>query len=69
MGNQISPADTWLSHSEDHGPSWNSEWLRDVQEAIKRSHCSGNEEDKLKQLERKTIPTSGEISLFIIAFL
>jgi hypothetical protein len=41
----------------------------DVQEAIKRSHCSGNEEDKLEQLERKTIPTSGEISLFIIAFL
>ena len=35
---------------------------------IKRSHCSDNEEDKLEQLER-TIPTSGEISLFIIAFL
>jgi len=41
----------------------------DVQEAIKRPHCSGNEEDKLEQLETKTIPTSGEISLFIIAFL
>jgi hypothetical protein len=36
---------------------------------IKRSHCSGNEEDKLEQLETKTISTSGEISLFIIAFL
>jgi len=38
-------------------------------QAIKRPHCSDNEEDKLKQLETKTIPTSGEISLFIIAFL
>jgi hypothetical protein len=37
--------------------------------AIKGSHCSGNEGDKLEQLERKTIPTSEEISLFIIAFL
>jgi len=38
------------------------------QGTIKRSHCSSNEEDKLEQ-EDKTIPTTGEISLFIIAFL
>jgi hypothetical protein len=39
------------------------------QGTINRSNCSGNEEDKLEQLETQTIPTSREISLFIIAFL
>jgi hypothetical protein len=38
------------------------------QGTIKGSNCSGNEE-VARRVREKTIPTSGEISLFIVAFL
>jgi len=66
----IRPTDKWLSLRDliiAMCQGINAEGSRAL--AIKRSYCSDNEEDKLEQLERKTIPTSGEISLFIIAFL
>jgi hypothetical protein len=46
-----------------HGGYYQASW------SYKERTLFRNEEDKLEQLERKTIPTSGEISLFIIAFL
>jgi hypothetical protein len=56
----IVPVGQWLGKmgSYNHRPG-----------TIKGSHCSDNGKDKLEQLEKKTIPTSGERSLFIIAFL
>jgi len=50
----IRPKDKWLSLRDlIIASDWNPNGWKDVQEAIKRSHCSGNEEGKLEQLERK----------------
>jgi hypothetical protein len=63
MGKQISPADKWLRHSEDHGHSWSQEG---GPSGYKETTLFRQWKDKLKQLERhQYLPAEKHPSLLL----
>jgi len=70
MGTQTSPADVWLWHSEDDSlKDWSSKVWGNFPGAIKRSHCSGNEEDKLEQLDENDTYQRRNILIYYCVFM
>jgi len=58
----IRPTDMWL-------PLRELIIARESNWAIKRSHCSGNEEDKLEQRERNTTYQRRNILIYLCVFM